>query len=67
MLTDQLTGLIIDELHRQARISGCQTAHSGSLVQVDGSFDAHQLAVALVREFDCVARAGGAANIPSSS
>jgi|GEM_PF-5895557 len=43
-----LTVAIIAELRRQAESSGCSTEDNGRLVQVDGSFDAEQLAAAIM-------------------
>lgn len=45
----RLTEVIIAELRRQAETSGCTTEDNGKLVQVDGSFDAEQLALAIIK------------------
>ena len=49
-MTDKgfITEAIIAELHRQAEQSGCHTSGNGKSVQVDGSFDAEQLAQAVL-------------------
>ena len=44
----RLTAVIIAELHRQAQVSGCATGDNGRLVEVDGSFNAQELARAIL-------------------
>jgi hypothetical protein len=46
---EEITRIIITEIHRQADARGFSTQDDGTLIQVDGSFDASQIAQAVLR------------------
>ncbi|AJP72913.1 hypothetical protein [Sphingomonas hengshuiensis] len=45
---DEAVAAAIDELHRQAEVTGCTTEDNGELAQVDGSFKVRPLVRAIL-------------------